>query len=76
MDAEFLNVVEIGQYFTTEDTQNSHNSQMQLPVVSTLCQETKKHLNRKVGSPKLGSYWELQPVACTVNMELRSELCL
>ena len=54
-------------------------SQMQWPVVNTLCQETKKHLNRKVGSegtPKLGPYWKLQPVACKVNMELRSELCL
>ena len=29
---------------------NSHNSQMQRPVVSTLCQETKKHRNQKVGS--------------------------
>ena len=44
--------------------------------VSTFCQETKKHLNRKVGSegtPKLGSYWKLQLVAYKVNMELRSE---
>ena len=58
--------------------QNSHNSQMQWPVVSTLCQETKKHLNRKVGSegtPKLGPYWKSQPVACKIKMELRSELC-
>ena len=29
--------------------QNSHNSQMQWLVVSTLCQEMKNHLNRKVG---------------------------
>ena len=48
--------------------QNSHNSQMQLLVVSTLCQETKIHLNQKVGSegaPKLDPYWKLQHVACT-----------
>ena len=35
--------------------------------------------NRKAGSketPKLGPYWKLQPVICTVNMELRSELSL
>ena len=59
--------------------QNSHNSQMQWPVVSTLCQETKKHLHHKVGpegTPKLDPYWKLQLVACKVNMELRSELCL
>ena len=49
MDAGFLNVVVIGKYFMTKILQNSHNSQMQWLVVSTLCQETKKHLNRKVG---------------------------
>ena len=56
---------------------NSHNLQSQWLVVSTLCQETNKHLNRKVrseGIPKLGPYWKLQPVACTVNMELRLNL--
>ena len=40
---------------------------------------TKKHLNQKVRSgrkPKLGPYWKLQPIACTVNTELRLELCL
>ena len=58
--------------------QNSHNS-VQRRVVSTLCQETKKHHNQKDGSkktPKLGPYWKLQPVDCTVSTELRSELCL
>ena len=63
---------EIGQYFMTKDT-----AQMQWLVVSTLCQETKIHLNQKVGSegtPKLGPYWKSQPVACKVNMELRSKL--
>ena len=51
---------------------------VQWPVVNTLFQEKTKHLNRKDGSketPKLGPYWKLQPVACTVNMELRSESC-
>ena len=81
MDAGFLNVVEdIGQFFHDEMIlQNSHNSQMQWLVMSTLCQETKKHLNPKVGSEgtsKFGPYWKLQPVACTVNMELNSESCL
>ena len=27
------------------------------------------------GTPNFGPYWKLQPVACTVNMELRSESC-
>ena len=42
-------------------------------------QGQKQHHNRKAGSketPKLGPYWKLQPVICTVNMELRSEICL
>ena len=55
---------------------NSHNSQMQWPVVSTLCQERKEHRNQKVGSeetPNLDPYWKLQSVACMVNMESRSE---
>ena len=58
---------------------NSHNSQMQWPVVSTHCQETKKHRNQKVGSeetPTLDPYWKLQHVSCTVSTDLRSELCL
>ena len=44
---------------------------MQRPLVSTLCQETKKHRNQKVGSegtPKLDPYWKLQPVVCTANV--------
>ena len=52
---------------------------IQLLVVSTLCEETKKHRNQKVGSeetPKLDPYWKLQLVACTVSTELRSELRL
>ena len=59
--------------------QNSQNSQMQWPVVSTLCQQTKEHHNQKDGSKgttKLGPYLLLQPVACTVSTELKSELCL
>ena len=75
MDAGFLNVAEIGRCFMTKDTAEFLQFR-EWPVVSTLCQETKKHLNQKVGSegtPKLGPYWKLQPVACMVNMELRSE---
>ena len=47
--------------------QSSQKSQMQWLVVSTLRQETKIHLNRRVGSegtPKLGPFWKLQLVAC------------
>ena len=48
MDAGFLNVVEIGQYFMTKDTEEfSQHSQTQWPVVSTHCQEMKKHREPK-----------------------------
>ena len=79
MDAGFLNVVEIGQYFMTKELKNSHNSQMQWPVVNTLFQEKKERHNQKDGSkgtPKLDPYWKLQPVAYKVNMEWKSELSL
>ena len=48
---------EIGQYFMTKDT-----AQMQWLVVSTLCQETKIHLNQKVGirgNTKIGPVLEV-----------------
>ena len=52
---------------------------MQCHVVSTLCHETKKHLNRKFGSdgtPKLGPYWKLQPCClqgkCGVEIRIMS----
>ena len=80
MDAGFLNVVEVGQYFMTKDTEeNYHNSQTQWLVVSTRCQEMKIFLNLKVGlggTPRLDPYWKLQTVAKNVNMEWKSELIL
>ena len=78
MDARFLKVVEIEQYFMTKTQQNSHNS-VKRPVLSTLCQEKKKHHNQKdgfKGTPKLDLYWMLQSGTCTVSTEWKSELCL
>ena len=56
--------------------QNCHNSQMQWPVVNTLCQERRKHRNQKVGSegtPKLDPYWKLQRCClhCKYGVEIR-----
>ena len=76
MDAGFLNVVEIGQYVMTKTLHNFYNF-MQWPVVNTLFQE-KEHHNQKdasKGIQRLGPYRKLQPVACMVSMELRSESC-
>ena len=58
---------------------NSHNLQNQWHVVSTLYQEMKNHLTRKVGfegTPKLDPCWKSQPITCKVNMVWKSELNL
>ena len=63
----------------TKDTEKSHNSQMQWLVVSTLRQEMKNHLTRKVefeAAPKLGPYWKSQPATYKVNKEWELELSL
>ena len=78
-DAGFLTTVDVGQYFMTKALNNSLSLQIQWPVVSTLCQEMKNHLTRKVGfegTPKFGPYWKSQPVTCKVNMEWKLELNL
>ena len=75
-DARFLTTVEIGQYFMTKDTEEFSQFADSVAVVSTLCQEMKTYLNQKVGfegTPKLGPYWTLQPVAYKINMEWKSE---
>ena len=78
-DAGFLTVVAVGQYFMTKDTEEF--SQFTDAVTSRECTlpNDEDTSERKVGSertPKLGPYWKLRPVACKVNTELRSELCL
>ena len=77
LDAGFLNVVEIGQYFMTKDTADL--TQFNTVAFREYTREKIQHHNRKVGSegtPKLGPYWKLQVVACMENMELRSEFRL
>ena len=79
MFAGFLKVVEIGQYFMTKDTAEfSHFTDAVACREYTLPrdEEASEPKGWSEGTPKLGPYWKLQLVACTVNMELRSELCL
>ena len=55
---------------------NSCKSQIQWLVVSTFCQETKEFTTKRMHPrkhQKLDPYWKLQPVACTISTELRSE---
>ena len=69
MDAGFINVVEIGQYFMTKTLKK--NSLRGL-VVNTLFQEVTNHHNQKDGfreTRELDPYWKLRPVVFTANME-------
>ena len=77
MDAGFLSVVQKGQYFMTKDTRDltQFNTvacrEYTLPrrrSITTERRDPRKHQN-------WARSWKLQPVLCTVNMELRSELC-
>ena len=78
MDAGFLNVVEMGQYFMTKDTADLSQFHAVACREYTLPKEKKKHHIQKdaKGTPKLGPYWKLQLVACMVNTEFRSEFGL
>ena len=64
MDAEFLSVVEIGQYFMTNDTGEQ--------FYAVVCREYT--LPRE--TQKLDPCWKSRPVACMVNMESRLEFGL
>ena len=79
MDARFANVVEIKQYFTTKDT--AEFSQFTDAVA---CREDTLPRDEGASEPKgwiqgntkIGPVLEVAIVACTANMELRSESCL
>ena len=79
MDAGFLNVVEIGQYFMTKDT--AEFSQFHAVACSeyTLPRDegTSEPKGWIRGNTKIGHrVGKLQLVVCMVSTELRSELCL
>ena len=70
MDAGFLNVVEIGQYFRTKDTADLSQCH------AVACREYTLPREEEASQPQRMDPWKLQPVACTVSMELRSEFGL
>ena len=73
MDAGFIHVVEIGQYFMTKDTEEQ--------FFARACREYTLPRNDELSQPKdgfreiqeLDPYWKSRPVICTVNMESKSE---
>ena len=77
MDSGFLSVVEVGQYFMTKDT----GDLTQFNTVA--CREYTLPREDAASQPKgwiqgntKSPYWKLQPVTCTVSVELRSEFDL
>ena len=79
MDAGFLSVVENGQYFFTKDTGDSTQFNTVACREYTLPRDDGSSQRRgwiQGKHQKLDLCWKSRPVACTVNMELRSELCL
>ena len=76
MDAGFVHVVEVGQYFMTKTLENNFTQWL---VVNTLFQEMMDHHNQEDGSretQKLDPCWKSRPVAYEVNTELKSEFGL
>ena len=79
MDAGFLSVVEIGQNFMTKDI-----AQLSQFTDAVACREYTLPRDEETSEPKgwirgntkIGPCWKLRLVACKVNTELRSELCL
>ena len=73
MDEGFLSVVENGQYFMTKDTGDlTHFNTVACREHSLPKEEAASQPKGWIqGTPKLGPYWKLQPVICTVNMELK-----
>ena len=79
MDAGFLSVVEIGQYFMTKDTGDLTKFHAVACREDTLPREDDASQPRgwiQGNTKKLDPCWELRPVACMVNMESRLEFGL
>ena len=75
VDAGFLNVVENGQYFMTKDTADFSqftNAVAYREYTLPREEEASQPKGWIRGNTKLDPYWKLQPVICTVSMELKS----
>ena len=79
MDAEFLSVVENGQYFVTKDTGDLTQFNTVACREYTLGREDEASQPKGwiQGNTKIGPVLEVATsYICTVNMESRSKLCL
>ena len=68
MDARFVHVVKIGQYFMTKDIEYTFSKHF--------LQEVTDHHNQNDGfreTRELDPCWKSRPIFSTVNMELKSD---
>ena len=73
MDAGFIHVVEFGQYFMTKDTEEQFFARACREYTLPRSDESSQTKNGSREGQKLDPCWMLRPVACMVNMELKSE---
>ena len=76
MDAGFLSVVEIGQYFMTKDTGEQFYAMTCREYTLPRDDGASQPRGWIQGNTKLDPCWKLRPVACMANMELRLEFGL
>ena len=75
MEAGFVHVVEVGQYFMTKDTGDFRQFRAVACREYTLPRNDNHH-NQEDGfkeTQELDLHWKSRPVTCTENMELKSE---
>ena len=75
MDAGFVHVVEVGQYFMTKDTGDFRQFRAVACREYTLPRDDGSSQPRGwiQGNTRIDLYWKSRPVICGVNMELKSE---
>ena len=73
MDAGFIYVVEIGQYFMTKDTDKQFFARACREYTLPRSDESSQPKDGFRETQELDPYWKSRPVICTANMELKSE---
>ena len=77
MDAGFIHVVEVGQYFMTKDTEEQFFARACREYTLPRSDESSQPKERMdSGKHELDPYWKSRPVIYTANMELKSEPAL
>ena len=73
MDAGFIHVVEIGQYFMTKDTEEQFFARGCREYTLPRSDESSQPQGWIRETQELDPYWKSRPVIRTANMELKSE---